>query len=745
MAEPKETSNAMSNQSFQKRLILSYTCILILVLVVGAALYQISYQRIQDGIREQTDVTFASSIRRVDNVLSNISTTAQRASNIVSLRQLTQMKANDSEKLYYQAYTVEKDLKLIFPMDTVTISDSFIYMKNSGYVVSSSKFLNFDSYGRYTLLCPQEKTMLLQNILDGSVGQAMIFSLEEYGSNWPGYLYVYPLASRSVFPGANAAVDAYLCCVIDKDLLEDYFPGDLMGGGYIQATDAKGGVAFTLGSKGEEMEDELLYTEMSSDYNGWKYVLSQPKDERYYSITQYRDLFLMITGLAVALGATAVYIFTILNSKPVIELSNELAIKEEQAFSLSETVEKQRPQVEEAYLRRIMRGENVTQDEISYIAKELKLDREGVCFQVLYMEVYPSESYNLQLDDMALCMQNYDLLVRDALKRYFPDTGYIYKPSDRVFATLLVSPASMEGNQVLPHNVAAFSALHAELLSQYGIWSRGGFGWRNERLNDIWRSYQQAKDAKSITTGEHFIQSYHDYYTNSGDMYYYPEVMAVQLTGAISAGNKDQVMELFGVIEKENDQTRSLSRLQRRQLLADIRSTLFRKRCQLAVSTGSENEADQEKRRKWLDAIDRQYDWEGTGETNLEQLRDLALKLCDGCVQSSSSNELIRKIQEYITKNYHDPSLCLTKISEEFNISENYFSFLFKKETQQNFSDYLENLRMANAKEMVLHSDIGLSNLYQYLGYNNAASFRRVFKKTFGVSPKEMRDQDNGT
>ena len=50
---------------------------------------------------------------------------------------------------------------------------------------------------------------------------------------------------------------------------------------------------------------------------------------------------------------------------------------------------------------------------------------------------------------------------------------------------------------------------------------------------------------------------------------------------------------------------------------------------------------------------------------------------------------------------------------------------------------------MAKAKEIITESDAGLSTLYQYIGYNNAASFRRAFKKNFGVSPKEMRDNVN--
>ena len=152
-------------------------------------------------------------------------------------------------------------------------------------------------------------------------------------------------------------------------------------------------------------------------------------------------------------------------------------------------------------------------------------------------------------------------------------------------------------------------------------------------------------------------------------------------------------------------------------LISDIRSTLFKKRHILA-----EDELDPSKK-KTLDVIDRQFN----GEMSLEALKAIALELCDVFGTDTDNNDLIVKIQEYINNNYHDPELGLTKISSEFGISENYFS-------------YLERLRMAKAKELVTETDTSLSTLYQYVGYNNAASFRRAFKRNFDVSPKEMRE-----
>ena len=274
-----------------------------------------------------------------------------------------------------------------------------------------------------------------------------------------------------------------------------------------------------------------------------------------------------------------------------------------------------------------------------------------------------------------------------------------------------------------------FIKLHTELLEKYGIWISGGFGDRNGMVSYTWKSYQQAKEAQSITTADNYILSCD--VNHSNDVYYYPESLSVQLSGFISSGNRDQVQELFKLIRNENTKKKNLSYTQRNWLVADVRSTVFKKRHNLLTDNLPPEKL------KLLDMIDKQFE----GDMSLSILETIALELCDVC--GSEGNELILKIQAYINNNYHDPDLGLTKISDEFGISENYFSYLFKKEVSENFSNYLERLRMAKAKEIISETDTSLSTLYQYLGYNNAASFRRAFKKNFGVSPKEMRDKVN--
>lgn len=127
-------------------------------------------------------------------------------------------------------------------------------------------------------------------------------------------------------------------------------------------------------------------------------------------------------------------------------------------------------------------------------------------------------------------------------------------------------------------------------------------------------------------------------------------------------------------------------------------------------------------------------------DSTLENYEQIALELCEKNKQPENDNQLIVRIQAYIDENYGDPSLCLSRISDLFHISESYFSFLFKKTVGVNFSTYLEQVRMTQAKHLLETTDIKIADLYVAVGYNNLTSFRRAFKKKYGVAPNALRE-----
>lgn len=97
------------------------------------------------------------------------------------------------------------------------------------------------------------------------------------------------------------------------------------------------------------------------------------------------------------------------------------------------------------------------------------------------------------------------------------------------------------------------------------------------------------------------------------------------------------------------------------------------------------------------------------------------------------------QIRETVEANYTSPDFSITALADEFHVSVSYMSYLFKKELNQNFSDFLWNLRLEKAKELLLTTDLPIDVVSLSVGYLNASSFRRKFKQAIGVSPSQFR------
>lgn len=98
---------------------------------------------------------------------------------------------------------------------------------------------------------------------------------------------------------------------------------------------------------------------------------------------------------------------------------------------------------------------------------------------------------------------------------------------------------------------------------------------------------------------------------------------------------------------------------------------------------------------------------------------------------------VISKITCYLETNYHE-QITLEKVGSIFGFNSIYLSQLFKKEKGVNFKDYLYGLRMEKAKNLIQSSDLPVEDVSQAVGYNDFKYFSKVFKKEFGITPKEF-------
>lgn len=104
---------------------------------------------------------------------------------------------------------------------------------------------------------------------------------------------------------------------------------------------------------------------------------------------------------------------------------------------------------------------------------------------------------------------------------------------------------------------------------------------------------------------------------------------------------------------------------------------------------------------------------------------------------SKYSREVNRAL-EYIAVNYTE-DIGLQEMAALLHLNESYFSFAFKKETGQNFTDYLNGIRIEKAKEYLRRPDISVSDVWEKVGYSSLSYFSRVFKQVTAMGPLEYK------
>ena len=93
---------------------------------------------------------------------------------------------------------------------------------------------------------------------------------------------------------------------------------------------------------------------------------------------------------------------------------------------------------------------------------------------------------------------------------------------------------------------------------------------------------------------------------------------------------------------------------------------------------------------------------------------------------------------EYMKLHYAQP-LTVSVLARRCALSSKYFGTIFKQVTGQPVYVCLTEIRMQNARELLLHSDLSISEVAQMVGISDVYYFTRLFKKTEGITPGRYR------
>lgn len=145
-----------------------------------------------------------------------------------------------------------------------------------------------------------------------------------------------------------------------------------------------------------------------------------------------------------------------------------------------------------------------------------------------------------------------------------------------------------------------------------------------------------------------------------------------------------------------------------------------------------------------LSDVDEEYLYYYQNIANMHSFRKLAsyvLTITESVCSFLESNgprnirrDILNAI-DYIEEHY-GMDISLTDVANYINISKNHLSYLFKKEIGQTFSDYLIQVRIQKAKELLnFSSGSSIGEIAERVGFNDTGYFSKVFKKATGFSP----------
>ncbi len=130
--------------------------------------------------------------------------------------------------------------------------------------------------------------------------------------------------------------------------------------------------------------------------------------------------------------------------------------------------------------------------------------------------------------------------------------------------------------------------------------------------------------------------------------------------------------------------------------------------------------------------------------TGVEQLSEIIRHIAEAVRKdvTATGSDLIAQAVSYTHKNYADKDLSLESLCNHFDISQTQFSLLFKREMGTSFLQYLLDIRITAAQELLAHTGQKIYQIAEATGFGDASYFSYCFKQRCGMSPKEYRMQE---
>lgn len=487
----------------------------------------------------------------------------------------------------------------------------------------------------------------------------------------------------------------------------------------------------------ENSRQEYIVIRGSSDFNSWQYITLVPDNNDLYRNTfQINHFFHIYMLLTIVLGLFLLTGFLWLNYKPIFTLREKaknmlpvdvpnthsgddldtiyrtLDVLKDRNASLRNSVSQSIREIQAARLHRLLTNYYDSIEQFNVDCEQIGLSFHEDRFYVSVVQLATRLEYNEELQAMIL--------------QEFPpeiETKCLYLPNQSRF--VMIHAPQEAGIDTEPF-YSVLGLLHDRLNCLATI----GIGRLHPGTSTISKSYMQASAALDyqVVKGSDTVITYDEAMIHDADSYQYPIQDLRRLSNALTAGNITERNKIWETL---------LGRIKAPQ------TSLMNARCigfDMIKALMSIQELHQEVA-YWLPEALTQLCQE-KDKQNIVSIIEKTWSMLLSTDQTHSkkqTNPLIDEILSYIQQNYCRGDFSIQEIAEHFEILPSNISNYFKEQTGYGLLEYLIDLRIRQAKELLHSTDMTVNDISMSVGYYNASSFIRRFKQHEGVTPNEYR------
>lgn len=492
---------------------------------------------------------------------------------------------------------------------------------------------------------------------------------------------------------------------------------------------------------------DMFVTYYKEPSKNWTYVAALPKSQVLQPTAGIRLTIIIMILFTVVIGGFILYLSVSKLSKPISHIFSLIAVKNKDLsyhdfeYEISKMVEsnekmqdalnKQIPELKTSIFYNLLIGGYSDAEVIRQNLSKINIKPDAKYYVVLIVSANELNSNN-KLEEISA----QKIYINSILVQYIEGIQGVYNLDFE--RTVLLLAFDDQRDEVVLEKVENAAKKVVENFMANVMMSVSFTGDITDNIQKIPSSFHNAytainyKQKNPYSTVQWFIRSEQTDKSN----FYYPIELESQVIDMVNNGKMTKLSEIFGKIDMQN-----MHIIMQNQnpvfnnLLLSMNSTLIRifnekhKYPSNLLRTGA----------KIASKLEAREDLPQIYYLLKETLTSIALFNKDEHRQSNSSQQ--SQILQYIDEHYTDPQMSLTSVADVFHITEVYLSQLFKHISGENFSKYVENLRLKKAHELIERGFM-INEVAQMSGYNSPQVFRRAYKRNYGATPTGDASQE---